>query len=67
MQSFQKKNKVVNNQRGNDDDQDQLEKCIDTLSGSSNGQAVLNKVLMTTKSDSAKVAVIDSLGKRELL
>ena len=39
------KNKSASNQRGNDDDQDQLEKCIDTLSGSSNGQAVLNKVL----------------------
>ena len=42
MQSFQKKIKVQVT-RGNDDD-DQLEKCIDTLSGSSNGQAVLNKV-----------------------
>ena len=57
------KNKNASEQRGNNDD-DQLEKCIETLSGSSNGQAVLNKVLLTTKSDSAKVAVIDSLGKR---
>ena len=41
-----------------------LQVCVENLSNTNDGQAILNDVLQTTNSDTAKVAVIESLGKR---
>ena len=41
-----------------------LEQCVEKLSTSTNGQSALLSVLSSTSNDSAKVAVIDSIGSR---